>query len=479
MSRNAAIALVLLAGCGGRARAPLPPVTMPLAATPESGFDAPPAVAPLARTLPAAPTEIVLSNGLRVVIEPRRDLPIVAITLASRASGDEDAGAMPGIHVLLERVMYDEAGRIAPSIADFGRPTTEVLSNGVLVACDVESASTAEAMRAIAQLVRMPRLDPAVVTRTRRALDRDIGTSVDSLSEVLELHLDQMLYGEDDPRSRTWYGDREEFRGLTRDALLARHHVLFAPAASALFVVGDVDVAAIEALATELFAPWQRRAQSATWLPAPTFDPPSARLHGFPTTSDQSVIRLRERAPHGTHADRPGFEVLSALLGGMFGARINMLIREERGHTYGVRAATLYFRDHGYFEIELAVPASATRSTIHALIDELRRLSDPERIDPGELERARAHTLGALRSAFASRHATARSLAVYFLRGDSREQLAARMEAIASLDRAEVARVARRWLRAEHAPIVVHGDAQYLVFSMGGIPGGYELVRDP
>lgn len=117
--------------------------------------------------------------------------------------------------------------------------------------------------------------------------------------------------------------------------------------------------------------------------------------------------------------------------------------------------------------------------TIFALIEELRRVSDPARIEPAELERARAHALGFVRGSFQSRRGAAYALAAYFSKHDSLDALTARMERIATIDREEVARIARAWLRPDAAPIVVLGEAQYLFFSMNGIPGGYEFVRDP
>jgi zinc protease len=450
-------------------------VAVPLVATPSEGYSNGPTAAPIVRTALSTPSEFVLDNGLHVLVVPRRDMPLVAIVLASRASGSSDSAAVPGIDLLLRRVMNAEAA----SIADSGRPYTDIVSTGAIIDCDVTVESTADALRSIATLVREPRFDRNLVARKRRELDRDIGTTSNTIGELVERHLDEMLYGVEDPRARTWYGDRDVFRRLNRDVLLARHRALFAPADTALIVVGDVDIGEIQALAEQTLGAWQHAAEPVTWMSAPAFPIPGARLHGIPTFSTESVIELRERAPHASHQDRPGFEVLEALLGGMFSARINRVLREERGHTYGVAASTSYLRDHSYFRIQLAVPASATRSTVFALIDELRRVSDPAQIDPGELERARAHALGSARGSFRSRRGVAYTLATYFLRHDSFDALTARMERIAMIDREEVARIARTWLRPEAAPIVVHGDSRYLFFSMNGIPGGYEFVSDP
>ena len=52
--------------------------------------------------------------------------------------------------------------------------------------------------------------------------------------------------------------------------------------------------------------------------------------------SVQSTLRLAHRAPARDHADRVPLLLASVVLGGAFTSRLNHLLREERGYTYGV-----------------------------------------------------------------------------------------------------------------------------------------------
>ena len=476
---SALLACALVAGCG-LTRAALPPVSQPLAATPLDALGTPPepATPRLGSLVPAMQTE-TLPNGLSLVIVERHDAPIVAIDLACRASGADDARAPRGIDTLLERVLAAEALTIAPELAENAAPSVDVASIGASISADATTATSERLLRTIARLARAPIFDRELVHLVRGNLDRDIGTELATAGALVDEHTGTMLYGEADPRSGTWYGERAAFRRLDVDELRARHRALFAPRESVLVVVGDVDPAAVRSLVDQVLGDWSHTAPPSRRWETPTFPQPRARLHGIPTGGEQSVIRMTERGPHATHPDVPAFEVVEALLGGMFGARLNRVLREEQGYTYGVGTSTTYRRDYGVLRIAFAVPAVHTRSTILALVDELRRVGDASRIEPEELEHARMHAIAERRARFATRQGTASAIARAFLLEQPVDMDDAQIRAIASVSAEEVARVARTYLRPEGAPIVVAGEAQYLFWSVSGIPGGYEFVERP
>ena len=53
--------------------------------------------------------------------------------------------------------------------------------------------------------------------------------------------------------------------------------------------------------------------------------------------SVQSTLRLGHPAPHRAHPDYVPMTLAATVLGGAFTSRLNHLIREVRGYTYGIR----------------------------------------------------------------------------------------------------------------------------------------------
>ena len=71
-----------------------------------------------------------------------------------------------------------------------------------------------------------------------------------------------------------------------------------------------------------------------------------------------------------TNPDFHAISVLNAFLGGLFGSRLNALLREEKGYTYGVHSSFDMRVGSGPFAVRTAVQ---TEFTVPAVVDTLAR----------------------------------------------------------------------------------------------------------
>lgn len=476
----AAAAATTALGCGGRTRLPLPAPPTTLAATPPDAFLEPPDALSGMRppTLPAV-EELSLPNGMRLFLVRAHELPLVSIVYASRAGTSQDRDVTPGVDELLAEVLERRAHDGAPELVAYARPDVGVYSTGTWITAHGATTRLSAMLTAIAEITRAETLDEELVRAERRILvDEIVDASASYHVRVRAVHERMLIYGARDPRVRPWYGELDAFRAvLGPSELMARHRQLFAPAASALIVVGDVELVDVTARFQDAFASWSAEAVPSERLPAAAFPTPAARLHAFPV-SGPATIALRERAPPREHADRAAFEVATALLGGMFGARINRVLREERGHTYGVHATLDDYHQYSILEIDLAVPVSHVRQTVFDLIAELRRVQDPTQIGEDELAPARATAIAGYRRQLETRAGTAYMLASLFLRGETLEAWAARAASLSDVTAADVARACTTWLRPDAAPILVSGDYLRMMELGMFIPGGAELILE-
>jgi predicted Zn-dependent peptidase len=150
--------------------------------------------------------------------------------------------------------------------------------------------------------------------------------------------------------------------------------------------------------------------------------------------------------------------VMAALLGGVFGSRLNLRLREELGYTYGARCSFDPRRAVGPFTATAAVQTEVTVDAIRELLGQLERIRDAP---PGEAELAevrdflvgvfplRFETTGGIASAI-------EPLAVYELPHDWWHTYRSSLEAV---DTDDVHRVARELVRPDEALILVTGDA--------------------
>jgi predicted Zn-dependent peptidase len=153
--------------------------------------------------------------------------------------------------------------------------------------------------------------------------------------------------------------------------------------------------------------------------------------------------------------------VMSALLGGVFGSRLNLRLREELGYTYGAHASFDPRRAAGPFAARAAVQTEVTVPAIRELLDQLDRIRDQAPGD-GELQEVKDYLVGVFPLRFETTGgvtAAIEPLAVYGLPDDYWQVYRSRLEAVTP---AEVQRVARELIQPERLLILLTGDASRL-----------------
>jgi zinc protease len=80
--------------------------------------------------------------------------------------------------------------------------------------------------------------------------------------------------------------------------------------------------------------------------------------------------------------------VLNTLLGGLFNSRLNRLLREERGYTYGVHSSFDMRRYAGPFAVRCAVETEVTAPAVEDIMAELGRIREAP-VVPDELATTR------------------------------------------------------------------------------------------
>ena len=145
------------------------------------------------------------------------------------------------------------------------------------------------------------------------------------------------------------------------------------------------------------------------------------------------------------------------MLGGLFGSRLNRVLREEKGYTYGAAAGFEFRRGRGPFTARTAVESSVTAP---ALVEARAQIASmtPQPPSDDELNAARQYLRGTFPLRFGSASPVAGAVAGLVAVGLEPSELDRFQSAIDAVRGDEVARVAAA-LDAETERIVVVGDA--------------------
>ena len=108
----------------------------------------------------------------------------------------------------------------------------------------------------------------------------------------------------------------------------------------------------------------------------------------------QSAIRVGKLLFNKRHSDYKGLQVLNTALGGYFGSRLMMNIREDKGYTYGIGSGLVSLQNAGYFFISTEVGVDVCSKALDEIYTELERLRK-EPIPAEEMMLVRNYILGA------------------------------------------------------------------------------------
>ncbi|MDE5555313.1 MAG: insulinase family protein [Muribaculaceae bacterium] len=171
----------------------------------------------------------------------------------------------------------------------------------------------------------------------------------------------------------------------------------------------------------------------------------------------QSAVVMSLPAVPRNHPDYNALRMTVTALGGYFGSRLMMNIREDKGYTYGISSALLGARDGSYITISAQCDNRYTRALIEEVKHELLRMvSEP--LSSDELSRLKFNLASDLASTLDS---PMTMMDYYELRrtvGIPDDYFEARQKTLAAISPGIVCEMAARYLRPELLRISIAGD---------------------
>ena len=188
----------------------------------------------------------------------------------------------------------------------------------------------------------------------------------------------------------TGTGTEESASRITRSDVEAFHGTWFKPNHATLIVTGATTMAGIRPKLERLFAGWKPGdipAKNVAVVPLP--QKPTVYLIDRPGAL-QSVILAGNLAPPKNNPDEPAIETMNAILGGEFGSRINLNLREDKHWSYGAFSFIRDARGQRPFVAYAPVQTDKTKESIVELEKELRGILKDRPVEPAELAKAKS-----------------------------------------------------------------------------------------
>ncbi len=421
---------------------------------------APPPLPPHPITIPT-PREIVLPNGLTVVVVEDNRLPLVSYRLAFRMGGAFDPPGLPGLTDLLAGLLPEGTqSKTSREIAE------EVARMGASLSAGANSDYTIVAASALSQFNERILDLMADVVLNPSFPENEVELAKQNTKESLRQQRAQPSFLASEMVSRVMFGDHpysvvaptpESIDRSSRDEFVRFHKSRFVPNNAVFIVVGDVRHDDVVRRLESLFSTWERGQDLVTDFPAP---PVRTRRTAYLVDrhgSAQSNIIIANSGITRTDPDYFPLLLMHTVLGANASSRLFMNLREEKGYTYGAYTNLDARRSAGTFRATAEVRTPVTGDSLKEFFYELNRIRD-ERVSQKEITDAKSYLTGVFPIRLETQEGlTDQLVQIKMLRlpDDYLQFYRDRVQAV-TLD--EIQRVAQKYVKPDEAAVIVVGD---------------------
>ena len=407
---------------------------------------------------PGAPPELklpklqrsTLSNGLKVILAERHEVPLVNFTLAFDAGYAADQLASPGTASMTMALLTGGTKTMnALQISDRQELLGAQISAGSNLDLSTVHLSSLkskldDSLALYADVVLNPSFPQSDFDRQQKqtlaGIKREENAPVAAALRVMP----GLLYGSDHAYGNplTGSGTSASVGKMTREDLVKFHDTWFKPNNATLVIVGDTSLSEVTPKLERLFSGWKsgnvpKKTVKTVNLPAKStvylIDKPGAL---------QSVIVAGVVAPPEGNPKEIAIEAMNDGLGGNFGARLNMNLREDKHWSYGASTRLWDARGQRPYMAVAPVQTDKTKESLVEMSKEFHDVVGSRPLSQEELEKVQANETLSLPGSRETQNAVGGSildLVQFGLPDDYYETYAGKVRALKTSDLADAA----------------------------------------
>ncbi|MCC7503825.1 MAG: insulinase family protein [Saprospiraceae bacterium] len=341
------------------------------------------------------PKVVQLDNGIPVYVldfPGQEILKIEAVYRAGRPEEDKHLVARATARLLREGTTRRSGAGIAEHIDFYGGslsvPTNLDTANFLLFSLRKYAA---ELIPVFAELLQEPSFPADELETFKRTSIQELQVDLDKEEVLAYRRITELIFGAAHP-----YGYNSmpaDYTTLMRDDLARHFEHWYTPGNCRLFASGRVDEPVLQLLNRHL---GQNRKQGlAPRTPRQIADNQPHKEHIKHAGSLQTAIKTGRRLFSRHHPDYNGVYVLNTILGGYFGSRLMMNVREKRGYTYNIYSTADAMLHDGCLYVATEAHSGKAAATLREVFLEMKRLRETP-VSGEELAMVRNYLLGML-----------------------------------------------------------------------------------
>lgn len=413
-----------------------------------------------------APREIVLPNGLTLVVVEDSRLPLVSYRVAFRVGGAFDPPELPGLTDLLAGLLPEGTrSKTSKEIADEVARMGASLSAGATSDYTIVGASAlSQFSRTILDLIAEVVLEPSFP-------EHEVQLAKQNTKESLRQQRAQPSFLASEMVSRVIFGDHpysivaptpESIDRSSRDEFVRFHRAKLVPNNAVFIIVGDVRYEEIAKQVESLFSTWERGDELVANFPK---QPLRTRRTAYVVDrrgSAQSNIIIANTGITRKDPDYFPMLLMHTVLGGTASSRLFMNLREDKGYTYGAYTNLDARRTAGSFRSTAEVRTQVTGDSLKEFFYELDRIRSVP-VSEKEIADAKSYLTGVFPIRLETQEGLTDQLVQIKMLNLPDNYLHNYRDRVQAVTVDEILRVAQKYVKPDEAALVVVGDGASVV----------------
>jgi len=329
------------------------------------------------------PQEGRLANGAHLMVLEDRKLPSISLQIViPGAGGYFDPDDRPGLSTIAASLMREGTKtRTSQQISEQLETMAASLGVGTgasSVEATVSGSSLTDNFDKLLELAADVLLNPSFpedeLARYKQRTQAQLVQQRSSPGFLAFELADKVIYG-DHPAARSGT-TVDSLKAVTRDELMAVHRTRYVPDHAIVALAGDISLADATKKLNAALAGWKKAGTPKPAVKDPP--PPAAAKVSFVhrPNSVQTNLVVGIQMINRTHPDYDVLQVMNKVLGGGPTGRLFMILREEKGYTYGASSGLTVPRFRGDWFASTSVRTDVTEPALKELMHQIARMRD-------------------------------------------------------------------------------------------------------
>jgi zinc protease len=329
-------------------------------------------------TLPTVWTSS-LGNGMKLFGIEQTELPLVQYSIVISGGHLLDAIDKAGVASLTASLMNEGTRNKTPEELEDAIKLLGASINfyggdeNITITVSTLARNFEKTMGLVEEMLFEPRWDQEQFDLAKSRVINNLKRNKANPSYLASNTLNKLIFGDNNILAVETSGTEASVESITINDLKEFYEKNFSPTLARFIVAGDIDQSRVEAALAGINEKWQPKevVVPETVVPAP---PEKSGIYFVDVPgAKQSVIYIGCPSIPRTNPDYYPAFVTNYKLGGSFNGLFNLILREEKGFTYGARSSFEGGKNYGTFVASSMVRTNSTRESVNIFKTEMEK----------------------------------------------------------------------------------------------------------